>query len=146
MVLAVDLVILLLGTVGVAALVFIPAFLFAESGTLLPLEGRMTGRSVALRDMAPATMVSGRSTIGIEAVNDGRGSLRLCRALVDGYAARNGYLNGTSPWFDLDVSARRVVYVALDATRPPLGQPAFRLKVECANQRLAVGDAMLTVR
>jgi len=39
-VMAADLAILLVGVVGVAALLFIPAFLVADSGALLPLEAR----------------------------------------------------------------------------------------------------------
>lgn len=147
-VLAADLAVLLLGTVGVAALVFVPAFLVAESGVLLALEGRMTGRLVALRVAGPATMQAAvaKATLAAEAVNEGRTALRQCRAVVDGYTARNGYLTGASPWFDLDAGARRSVTIVLDAIRPPIGEHAFRVKVECANERLAVAEAQVVVR
>ena len=147
-VLAVDAVVLLLGTVGVAALVFIPAFLVAESGVLLPFENRLTGHSIALRIRAPATMEasSGRATLAFEADNDGREPLRSCRALVDGYASRNGYLHGASPWFDLAVGARVAGAITLEATRPPTGAHAFRVKVECDNERIDVVDTTVTVR
>ncbi|CAG1004322.1 hypothetical protein BURK1_03106 [Burkholderiales bacterium] len=144
---AADLALLVVGTVGVAALVFIPAFLVAESGALLPLEGRITGRSVAMRAVGTATMASapGKAKLGVEAVNDGREGLRQCRATVDGYTSRNGYLHGSSAWFDLATGERRAVEIALDAVNPPAGEHRFRVKVECANERLAVTDASLRV-
>src|SRR4029434_9587601 len=102
-VLGADLVLLLLGTVGVAALVFIPAFMIGESGVLLPLESRMTGRAVTLRLHPPNAMPAEdpKVTLSIEVANGGPANLRACRALVDGYSARAGYLHGASPWFDL---------------------------------------------
>lgn len=147
-VLAADLLVLLLGTVGVAALVFVPAFIVADSGALLALEGRMTGRRVTLRAAGPATMQAAvaKATLGIEAVNEGSTALRQCRAAVDGYTARNGYLTGASPWFDLDAGARRSVTIALDSIRPPAGEHSLRVKVECSNERLAVADAAIVVR
>jgi hypothetical protein len=104
-----DFVLLLLGTVGVAALVFIPAFIVAESGVLLPLESRMTGRGVTLRLQAPNAMPADnpKVSLAIEVDNGGRADLRACRALVDGYSARNGYLHGASPWFDLAAGRAR---------------------------------------
>jgi len=145
---AADLALLLVGTVGVAALVFVPAFIVAESGALLPLEGRITGRSVAMQVAGTATMASasGKATLGVGAINDGRERLRQCRAMVDGYTSRNGYLHGSSAWFDLAPGERRAVEIALDAIKPPAGVHRFRVKVECANERLAVADAVLGVR
>lgn len=147
-VLAADLVVLLLGTVGVAALVFIPAFLVAESGALLPLEGKLTGRLATLAVPAPATMPRSPATarLVIDAGNDGREALRDCVVGVDGYTARNGYLNGRSARFDLAPGARRRIEVELSATRPPTGQHRFRLELECANERLAVVESVLEVR
>lgn len=145
---AADLALLLVGTVGVAALVFVPAFIVAESGALLPLEGRITGRSVAIQVAGTATMASasGKATLGVGAINDGRERLRQCRAMVDGYTSRNGYLHGSSAWFDLAPGERRTVEIALDAVKAPAGVHRFRVKVECANERLAVADAVLGVR
>ncbi|MCC6195012.1 MAG: hypothetical protein IT518_11140 [Burkholderiales bacterium] len=145
-VLAVDLAVLLLGTVGVATLVFVPAFIVAESGVLLALEGRMTGRQVTLRAAGPATMQGGKASLVVEVANEGRGALAQCRATVEGYSARNGYLTGASPWFDLGAASRRSVTLVLDARRPPAGEHTIRVKVECANERLAVGDALVVVR
>lgn len=141
-----DFAVLMLGTVGMAALVFVPAFMVGESGVLLQLEGRMTGRQVSLRVAGPAIMRGGKASLAVEAVNEGRSPLRQCRAMVEGYTARNGYLTGASPWFDLDAGARRSVAVPLDAIRPSPGEHAFRVKAECTNERLAVSDARLVVR
>lgn len=145
-VLAVDFAVLMFGTVGVAALVFVPAFIVAEGGVLLGLEGHMTGRQVSLRVAGPATMQDGKASLAVEAANEGRTALEQCRAQVEGYSARNGYLTGASPWFDLDAGARRSVTLTLDAMRPPAGEHAIRVKVECANERLAVADALVVVR
>ncbi len=143
---AADLALLLLGTVGVGALVFVPAFLVAESGALLGLEGRLTGRAVAMSASGAATMTSGKATLAVEVANVGREALRACRASTDGYTSRNGYLHGGSAWFDLAPGERRSVTVSLDAVRPPSGEHRFRAKVECANERLAVAEARLVVR
>ena len=143
-----DFVLVLLGTVGVAALVFIPAFIVGESGVLLPLESRMTGRGVTLRLHPPNAMPADnpRATLSVEVDNGGRVDLRKCRALVDGYSARNGYLHGASPWFDVAAGARVAAIVKLEAVRPPPGDHDVRIKVECDNERLAVETVKLAVR
>jgi len=147
-VLGVDFVLLLLGTVGVAALVFVPAFIVGESGVLLPVEGRMTGRAVTLRLHPPNAMPADnpKVTLLIEVDNGGHTDLRACRALVDGYSARNGYLHGASPWFDLAAGARVAAVVRLEAVQPPPGEHAVRIKVECGNEQLAVETVSLAVR
>jgi hypothetical protein len=84
--------------------------------------------------------------LAIQVDNAASAGLRACRALVDGYSARNGYLHGTSPWFDLAAGASVAAIVKLQATRPPAGEHEVRIKVECANERLAVESVKLTVR
>lgn len=147
-VLLADFSVLFLGTVGVAALLFIPAFLVAESGSLLPLEARLTGRGAALRvlDVVAMSPASSRATLALDVHNTGRETLVGCAGSVDGYTARNGYLHGSSARFDLAVGERRPVLLVLEATDPPAGERGFRLKLECANERLAVADAVLRVR
>jgi hypothetical protein len=147
-VLGADFALLLLGTVGVAAVVFVPALLVAESGVLLPLESRMTGRAVTLRLHPPNAMAAddAKVPLSIEVDNGGSVDLRACRALVDGYSARNGYLHGASPWFDLAAGARVAAVVRLEAMRPPPGEHDVRIKVECDNERLAVEMVTLRVR
>ena len=142
---AADLSLLVAGTVGAAALVFVQAFLVSESGALLPIEGRLTGRGVALHVAGPATMTSGKARLEIVAVNVGRQALRECRAAVEDYTSRNGYLHGSSAWFDLAQGERRALDVALDAVKPPPGEHRLRVKVECAYERLAVDDAAVRV-
>ena len=147
-VLVADLVVLLLGTVGVAALLFIPAFLVADSGALLPFEARLTGRGATLNMARGAAMDSsiGKATLQVRAENVGRETLRECVAGVDGYTARNGYLHGSSPRFELAPAQRRTVPLAVEALRPSPGEHRFRLKLECANERLAVAEVLLRVR
>ena len=144
-----DFVVLLLGTVGVAALLFIPAFLVADSGALLPLEARLTGRGATL---------SRGARRGDDALHrQGHARRRMPRTSaatrcatasprVDGYAARNGYLHGTSPRFDLAAGPATHRRWPLEASRPAGGEHRFRLKLECANDRLAVAEAVLIVR
>jgi len=143
-----DLVVLLLGTVGVAALLFVPAFLVADSGALLPLETKLTGRGAELRvpGAAETTAGDGRATIALDVRNTGRDALAGCLGGVDGYTSRNGYLHGSTARFDLAVGERRSVTLALESMRPRPGEHAFRLKLECANERIAVADAKLVVR
>ena len=147
-VMAADLAILLVGVVGVAALIFIPAILVADSGALLPLEARLAGRGAELRVSGTAEMTSAHpvAPLAVEVANRGREPLRDCYAMVDGHSAQNGYLHGRSARFDLAVGERIRVPLALEAMRPPQGSHAFRLKIECANERLAVARATLRVR
>lgn len=147
-VLVADLAILLVGVVGVAALLFVPAFVVAESGALLPLESRITGRGAELRAIGAAEMSATEvaARLALDVRNTGRERLRDCQAEVDGYTARNGYLHGRSERFDLAVGERRSVAIALEAMRPPPGSHPFRLKLECANERLAVTGAELRIR
>ena len=143
-----DFVLLLLGTVGVAALVFVPAFIVAESGVLLPLDNRLTGRAVTLRLHKPNAMPvdNPKVNLPIEADNIGRTDLRACRAEVTGYSARNGYMHGASPYFDLAKGARVAAIVKLEAMRPPRGEHELRIRLDCDNERLAVEPITLTVR
>ena len=145
---AVDLVVLLLGTVGVAALVFVPAFLVADSGALLTYESMLTGRGAELRvfDAAEMSPSDGKATLALDVWNTGRDPLAGCVGAVEGYTSRNGYLHGATARFDLATGERRPVMLALEATRPPPGERAFRLKLECLNERIAVADAKLVVR
>ena len=145
---AVDLVVLLLGTAGVAALVFVPAFLVGESGALLPYESKFTGRGAELRvvDAAEMSPSDGKATLALDVWNTGRDPLAGCVGAVEGYTSRNGYLHGATSRFDLATGERKPVKLALEATRPPSGEHRFRLKLECANERVAVADARLVVR
>lgn len=147
-VMAADLAILLVGVVGVAALLFIPAFLVADSGALLPLKARLTGRGAELRVSGTAEMTSAHpvAPLPVEVANSGVEPLRDCYAMVDGYSAQNGYLHGRSARFDLAVGGRIRVPLALEAMRPSAGSYDFRLKLECANERLATAGATLRVR
>jgi hypothetical protein len=145
---AVDLAVLLAGTVGVAALVFVPAFIVADRGMLLSLETIFTGRGAVLRVFDDVDMTSNdsRATLWLDVQNTGHDPLRDCVGGVDGYSARNGYLHGNTERFDLAAGERRPIRLDLEATRPHPGMDSFRLKLECMNERLAVADAVLKVR
>lgn len=146
-VMAADAVVLLLGTVGVAALMFVPAFIVADSGALLRFEGKLTGRSLSLQPASSASMrtAAPRATLHVEATNDGSVALARCQLRVADYRADHGYLNGNSSWFDLAPGERRTIVLPLSAVRPPTGTHAFGIKAECENERLAVGEAVLRV-
>jgi hypothetical protein len=145
---AADLVVLLLGTAGVAALIFVPAFLVAESGALLPYESKITGRGAELRvvDAAEMSPSVGKATLALDVWNTGREALAGCIGGVEGYTSRNGYLHGATARFDLAAGERKPVMLAVEATRPPPGERTFRVKLECANERIAVADTKLVVR
>ena len=143
-----DFVVLLLGTVGAAALLFVPAFVIAERGLLLPLEAAITGRGATLRVVDAGGMAAGtgKARFVVAAESTGDAALAGCRVGVDGYTARNGYLHGTSATFDLARGAPRTVELELEAMRPLPGEHRFRLELECANERFAVAEATLAVR
>jgi hypothetical protein len=143
-----DFVLLLLATVGVAAAVFIPAFLVAESGVLLPLDNRLTGRAVTLRLHKPEAMPADNPKVNlpIEVDNIGRTDLRACRAELSGYSARNGYMHGASPFFDVAKGARVAAIVKIEAMRPSRGAHEVSIRLDCNNERLAVERVTLTVR
>jgi hypothetical protein len=145
---AVDFVLLMIATVGVAAAVFIPAFLVAESGALLPLDNSLTGRAVALRLHKPDAMPASNPKVNlpIEVDNIGRTDLRACQAELKGYHARNGYMHGASPRFDIAKGARVAAIVKIEAMRPPPGEHRMQIRLDCSNERLAVEPVTVTVR
>lgn len=143
-----DLAVLLLGTVGAAALLFVPVFVVADRGMLLPLESALTGRGATIEIAAPVEMMrsSGEATLAARVTPSGREALVACALAVDGYSARNGYLHGRSAPFDLPPTDQRKAVLPLSAMSPPAGEHRFRIKLECANERIAVADGVLVVR
>ena len=143
-----DLLVLLVGTVGVAALIFVPVFVAAERGWLLPLDARLTGRSATLKIIGFSGMPQdvGKARFTLAAESTGDAPLMNCIVATDGYTSRNGYLRGVSAPFDLVTGSPRTVEVDLDATRPPLGDLRFMLELECSAERVAVADGTLQVR
>jgi hypothetical protein len=142
-----DAAVLLLGTVGVAALVFVPTFLVAESGATDPIYRALTGRRVTFA--APALVplsAARRSTTTVIAVrNDGSQIERQCQVNTMDYTARNGYLNGRTTLFDLPPGAERGIQATVDVARPLVGAHVFRWRLECANRRLMVQESTLQV-
>lgn len=144
----IDLVVLLAGTVGVAALVFIPAFVVGESGALLSIESAITGRGATIAPLPRAEMplAARRASIAIGVRNSGNEPLAQCRLAVASYTSANGYLTGRTAWFALAVGEARDIAFALDASKPPAGEHRYPVKLECDNERLAVADGVLVVR
>lgn len=142
-----DLATVLAGTVGVALLVFVPTFLVAESGALLPLEGRLTGHRVTFELEPTARMRASQATASLNVTvhNEGSTPESMCLLSVADYQARNGYLAGRSAFFDLKPGAQRSIDVPLRASRPPVGSHAFRVKLECSQERLMVQSSSLRV-
>ena len=140
--------VMLAGTVGVAALVFIPAFVAGDRGWLLPLEAKLTGRGASLRIIGFGGMptTTGKARFTLVAENVGQAMLANCLVNVDGYTARNGYLRGTSTPFELLPGGPRTIELDLDAARPRVGEHRFRLELECSAERLAVAEGVLQVR
>lgn len=142
-----DMAVLLAGTVGVAALLFVPAFLVAESGALLPLEGRLTGRQLAIELPSAVSMraTQGSATLRVRVRNQGPTPEAACQLGVADYEARNGYLAGSSAFFELPTGASLEIELPLKAPRPPVGTHAFRVELECGQQRRLVRRASLRV-
>jgi hypothetical protein len=142
-----DAAVLLLGTVGVAALVFTPTFLVAESGATDPIYRALTGRRVtfAAPALIPLSAARRSTTTAIAVRNDGSQIERQCQVSTADYTARNGYLNGRTALFDLPPGAERGVEASVDAARPIVGAHVIRWRLECANRRLMAQEATVQV-
>jgi hypothetical protein len=125
---------LMLGTVGMAAAVFIPAFLIAESGAPYRWEGALTNARVSLTAIEVGPMRNGNSTARVRVVNEGEQDHGQCRIDVGEYTARNGYLHGASSYFDIAANTEQLVDVKLDALKSVLGTHQFSLRLECQNR------------
>lgn len=144
----VDLAVTAAGTVGVAALVFVPAFLVADSGMLLPLEAKLTGRGATIAAPPASRWPAGktRTTLDVAITNSGRSDLARCRLRTADYKARDGYLTGTSPFVDLPVGATRTLKLPLAAQRPLAAPTTVRIKLECAEEWFASASVELAPR
>ena len=83
----VDILVTVLGTVGVAAAIFVPAFLVADSGMLLPLEAKLTGRGATIAAPPESRWPAGntRTTLDVAVTNSGRSDLARCRVRTADY-------------------------------------------------------------
>jgi hypothetical protein len=133
----IDLVVILCGTVGVAALVFIPAFLVAESGLPYRLESALTGTAAHIEAAVFPAMTAENlyySDGVVRVVSGAEETVAGCRVRVADYRADNGYLSGTSSYFDLRPNETREVSVQLSAISPPPGTITFQLRLECGER------------
>ena len=134
------------GTVGVAALVFIPASVVGESGVLLPLEGSITGRRASIRAPASVAMQALHADVPIDIENTGRLPLSRCAVETSGYSAGSGYVHGRSASFDVRAGQVRSVVLPLSAARPAPGTHAIRVELECEARRIAASSIAVDVR
>lgn len=145
-VIAADLAVLMAGVVGVAAAVFVPAFLVAERGWLLPVEGWLTGRR-AFVDASDATMSArGRTDAEVVVRNAGRLALRACALATEGYSARSGYVHGRSATFELEAGDTKKTVLVLEAQKPVPGRHRIAIELECETRRVAATTLALDVR
>jgi hypothetical protein len=143
-----DIALTVAGTVGVAALVFVPAFLVADSGMLLPLEAKLTGRgaTIAAPPESPWPAGGTRADLVVAVTNTGGSDLARCRVRTADYRARDGYLNGATPFVDLPVGSTRRMTLPLAARGPLVADTDVRLKLECAEAWFASASVLLVPR
>ncbi|GIK85970.1 MAG: hypothetical protein BroJett026_14510 [Betaproteobacteria bacterium] len=141
----VDALVIVLGTVGVAASVFVPAFMVAERGALLAWEAALTGRGATLAVPAEAAWPRDARAIvvRVEARNAGREPLPRCQVRTADYRARDGYLHGHSALFDLPAGATRALDLPLEATRALAARTQARLRLDCGDARYAAAMIVL---
>lgn len=142
----IDLVVILVGVVGVIAAVTIPLFLLVESGLPSRWEGQLTGTSVRIGEITVPPMIDRKTTARVTVRNESRDAMRACRLDLAGYTARNGYLNGASNYFDLAPAASETVELALDVQKPVPGTHAFRVNLECSTRLKDSAGATVDVR
>ena len=127
-----DLVVILVGVVGVISAVTIPLFLLAESGLPYRWEGQLTGTAVRIGEVVVPPMTDRKTTARVTVRNEAGAAMRACRLDVAGYTARNGYLTGASNFFDLGPSASETVDLALSVMKPVPGTHVFQVNLECS--------------
>lgn len=142
-----DMVVTLLGTVGMAALWFIPIFLAVEYGLIDPLQSLLTGRRVTLELPPTITMRASQptQTVALVVRNDGGSAERQCGVSLADYTARDGYLSARTPLFDLAAHGERALPLPLEGIRPPVGRHTVRVRVECTNRRLTIKPLVVIV-
>lgn len=130
-----DLVVTLIGTVGVFAVVSIPLFLLAESGLPHRWEGQLTGASARIGEVTVPVMAGSGAVASVMVRNAASEPMRGCRVAVADYRASDGYLTGASGFFDLAPGTTTAVELPLRTTMRVPGTHGFRISLEC-DQRL----------
>lgn len=143
---AADFAVTLVGVVGVIAAVTIPLFLLAESGLPSRWEGQLTGTAVRIGEVTAPPMTGSSTTAHVTVRNEARGAMRACQVSVPGYRARDGYLTGSSTYFDLAPAATTSVDLPLRVTTRVPGTHRFRISVECSQRIRDRVVAVLDVR
>jgi hypothetical protein len=129
-----DLVTILVGTVGVLALLSIPGFLLVESGAPYRWESLLTKTAVSMTSAQIPPMSDDKSAAVITVQNESDAAMQSCQISVDNYTASNGYLTGQSTYFDLAARELQSVDLDLSALNPAPGSYDFVLRLECNNR------------
>ncbi len=129
-----DMLILLIGTVGVCALISIPAFLFGESGAPYRWESILLGTPASIINLQVEPLRDDEANVAATIANQGNVNASQCQVRTSDYSARNGYMNGSSALFDLARGETRVIEFTLDAVNPPRGEYAVNFALECQNR------------
>lgn len=130
----IDLAVLLLGTVGICALISIPAFLIGDSGLPYRLEGILLGQRVSISGAQIPPLRDGKSGGIIVVVNESENPVEDCRVSVADYQASNGYLTGATGYFDLSPRETRTETISLAAVSAARRSYEIRLSLECGNR------------
>lgn len=141
-----DLVVILVGIVGVIAAVTIPLFLLVESGLPSRWEGQITGTLVRIGTVVVPPMTARKVTARVTVHSHARQAMRACELDVAGYTARNGYLHGTSRAFDLEPSTSETIDLPLEVMRRVPGTHAIQIDLECSLRMKDAVRATLDVR
>jgi hypothetical protein len=129
-----DIFVLLIGTVGVCALISIPAFFFGESGAPYRWESIILGTQADIVNLDITPLRNDRATVSATLENQGSANLLQCQVRSTDYSARNGYMNGSSAFFDLARGETRTIEFPLDAINPARGEYTVNFALECQNR------------
>lgn len=132
---ALDVITLMVGTVGVCALISIPGFLIAESGLPYRWESILLSRGVRIAGAQIAPLRGGEDAAATIAVqNESNAAIGNCQVRVADYTARNGYLTGSSAFFEIEPRENRQIEMRLSAIDPAPGNYEIALSLECDNR------------
>lgn len=130
----IDLVVLLVGTVGVCALMSVPAFLIGDSGLPYRLESVLLGQGVSIVSAQLPPLRDGESEGIVVVMNESENPIRDCRVSLSDYSASNGYLTGATPFFGMDPGVSDHIAMSVTAQNPIPGTYQIRLSLECENR------------
>jgi hypothetical protein len=141
-----DFVVIVVGVAGVLSAVAIPLFLLVESGLPSRWEGQLTGTSVRIGDIVVPPMTDRKTTARVSVRDEAREAMRSCQLDLAGYTARNGYLAGTSNYFDLAPDTGATIDLVLSVMQRVPGTHRFQINLECGLRLKDSAHATLEIR